>query len=511
MKTINKKQSKYSLPVIIFLFIMLTIPFFMGCEKEQIAYEPKGSITGQVKDADTEEPIGSVTITTNPASGAILTDNEGNFEVSGVQAGEVTVTAKKTGYDSESLNVMVEDDETTEVNFLMEVDMDAKSLEFSNPTPEDESEDTENDVTLKWNIKVKSNSTDSIYYDVYLFSNQLEKTKIAAEITDTATTAENLRFNTTYFWQVVGKDENKEELEKSDVWSFKTRSFPHQDIIYSKRVNGSFEIHTADTLLDNQTIVQITELTISNEMFPRVSPSGEKILFSSNKDVGFHLYVANKDGAEMSRAVNHELGGYHYRGGGYAWGSSDAYFFFTNYDKMYKVNLNIDNVKQIATAPEGRNFRGMDWNANTGKIVVQTIGENINESEIYIMNDDGSDTSLIVPNYPGRVDSPSFSPDGRKVLFTRDVEGFENEQGRMLDSRVMIYDLVGDSIMDISRDLKPDGTNDVQPRFSNTGAEVLFVNTPNTLNAGKSIWIMDSDGTNRYEVINEGEMPSWFN
>ena len=108
----------------------------------------------------------------------------------------------------------------------------------------------------------------------------------------------------------------------------------------------------------------------------------------------------------------------------------------------------------------------------------------------------------------GTIGSPSFSIDGKMILFSYDVSEFQSPDGRQLDARVFLYNLETEVLTDISVE-KEEGTNDLEPRFSPTGAHIIFTNTPNDGISRKDIWKMERDGENRVLFVENGEMPDW--
>lgn len=56
---------------------------------------------------------------------------------------------------------------------------------------------------------------------------------------------------------------------------------------------------------------------------------------------------------------------------------------------------------------------------------------------------------------------------------------------------------------------KPAGTNDLEPRFSPTGAKIILTNTNNDDSSPRSIYTIDANGSNRVLLINGAEMPYW--
>ena len=170
----------------------------------------------------------------------------------------------------------------------------------------------------------------------------------------------------------------------------------------------------------------------------------------------------------------------------------------------------------LATAPAGRHFRECDWTQQgNGRLVVQTMGPNPYDSEIYLYNVDGTSPVLLVGNLPGRVDSPSFSIDGGTVLYTHDVAGFNSATGRQLDSHLFSQLLTSTTPLDItlgagtSTGGKVVGTTDLTPRYSPTGFQLIFVNRDNDDIAAPTIWTCDLDGRNRVKVFNNAFWPDF--
>lgn len=165
-------------------------------------------------------------------------------------------------------------------------------------------------------------------------------------------------------------------------------------------------------------------------------------------------------------------------------------------------------------APAGRHFRECDWTAqNGGRLLVQTIGSNPYDAELYLYNVDGTNPRLVVGNQPGRLDSPSFSIDASSILYTRDVAGFDSAMGRQLNSHIFLQRRDGSSLADVSVSAssgigKPAGTNDLYPRFSPDGFHVIFVTT-NDDRSPPDVWTADLDGRTRTRLFQNATLPDW--
>ena len=147
--------------------------------------------------------------------------------------------------------------------------------------------------------------------------------------------------------------------------------------------------------------------------------------------------------------------------------------------------------------------------------MVQTIGANPYDSELYLYNVDGTNPVLFVSNLPGRVDSPSFSIDGTHIVYTHDVAGFNSPAGRQLDARIFIQRVDGTGApVDISSSgsttsVKPAGTNDLTPRYSPDGFRLIFVNRANDDLSPPELWTVNLDGTNRAKLFANAFLPDW--
>lgn len=176
-------------------------------------------------------------------------------------------------------------------------------------------------------------------------------------------------------------------------------------------------------------------------------------------------------------------------------------------------------LQLLATAPADRHFRECDWTAqNGGRLVVQTVGVNIYDAELYLLNTDGTSGTLLVGNLPGRLDSPSFSLDGSRVLYTRDAAGFDSPSGRQLDAHVFTQRLDGTSVLDVmatsnnsngSAMPKALGTNDLNPRYSPDGYSLLFINQPNDGLTPGDAWTMETSGLARTKQFANAALPDW--
>jgi len=493
-----------------FILLILAMVALVSCEKDKVTLQTYGTITGTVLDANTNGPVIAANISTNPPSSAVLTDQEGKFLITDVPAGNVVISVKKENYNSSSTSVLVQQDRTTNVTILLEVTEPSagSGVVLSDPSPANQAIDMPRSVDLQWKMD-NSSTYDSIKFDVMLYeSDNLVGKLVASDIRDTTYTVEDLDFQKTYYWQIIAKY-GTIELNRSTVWSFSTILLPELPYFYAREINGSYEIINSDSVINDTTapLVQLTNDPAHTNWLPLLNPQKTLVSFISNKLVNPYIYTVRRDGSDEARVWGFPVIGYHNQGEGYCWSPSGQFVLYGYYNILKKTDIYSYNSFDVAYAPAERHFRQCDWNGHTQKIVVQTVGKSIYNAEIYMMNEDGSNMTLLVDNEPGRTDSPSLSIDGQTLLFSHDAMGFDDPGGRQLDACIYLMDVnEPGSMLNISIN-KPDGTNDLQPRYTPNGAFVIFMNEDNTGTGRKDIYVMDLTGGNRVKLIEDAIMP----
>jgi len=89
-------------------------------------------------------------------------------------------------------------------------------------TPAKTAVNIQTNVTLEWEASYDPEGK-ALYYNVYIDTNNPPQTRIAKDLTDTYYKT-SLKANTTYYWQVIVRDEGNSTNE-SDIWSFRTKRY----------------------------------------------------------------------------------------------------------------------------------------------------------------------------------------------------------------------------------------------------------------------------------------------
>jgi TolB protein len=488
----------------ILLIILIVTLVFYGCTEDKLDVSATGILDGTVMDFTSEENLKGVVLTTNPPTISVASDSAGYFIFKTIEVGEYSLIARKNGYISESVALSVQQEKTTSVVVLLERNSEYNDPpEFSGPfTPTNGQARQLVDLTLSWTA-TDPNPEDSLLYDIVLYESDNDDSWTFENIADNFIEIEGLSFNTVYYWQVTASDPFTSV--KSELLSFRTIPLPDNPILYTTMTEDGYEIYSSDTA--QNTPVRLTR-NYTDEWQPRLSPSKTLVAYVAHDNLEPHIFTMKRDGSNQRKISRRPITGYNNPGRGFAWSPTNDKIIYANYDRLSFIQYDGTLEGVLSIAPLDRHYRDMDWSPDGSKIVAQTVGVNATDNEIYLMNSDGSNPTMLVSNLEGIIEAPSFSIDSREVIFTRDVSGYSSSTGRQLDAHIFIIDINSLSMVDISQN-KPSGTNDTNPRFSPDGAHVIFENGSNVNGATKSIWMMDVNGTNRVKLFHNTEMPDW--
>ena len=395
-----------------------------GCEDVTVAPNTYGSVDLTVLDARTNRPLANTGVSTNPATGSYVTDAQGHITLTQLPAGLVAISARRTGYVGLTTNVNVTSEQTQHVVLQLE-QPSSSSTPLNAPTrpgPITNATGQPTDVALSWHPSGATRA-DSLRYDVVIFeSNNLNQRMLLSNSKDTVVTATGLLFNTTYYWQVTVRNPAGVSA-RSSVWSFQTGALPDNRYLFARTSAGNTDVYSSDNA--GGSLVRLTT-SAAVETAPQLSPLRDIVAYTSNATGQYQLYTMNRDGSNQRQITALSVEGYSNAGVGYRWSPDGAQLIYAHYDQLYRVNRDGSGLTLLATAPAGRHFRECDWTAQGNRLVVQTIGANPYDSELYLYNVDGTNPVLFVGNLPGRLDSPSFSIDGTRIVYTRDVKFLQN-------------------------------------------------------------------------------------
>lgn len=478
------------------------------------------SVRGRVLYNASQQPARNALVTLSPTSRVVGTDSSGFFRFDSVLVGGYTIQAAKAGYVTQVATVSATAESSPLVTILL-VDDKTQNRPPTAPTLVSPATNTvvqSTTVTLKWSAT--DPNRDSLTYDVLLFkSGTSTPTFSYTGIRVDSLVVPGLDYNTTYLWQVIVKDGIN--TVNGSIWSFTTGTVPDYGYLFARRINGQFQIFASTA---TGTMVQLTRN--GSNWRPIASPNRQQIAFISNVTTDLQLYVMNADGSATRQVTTVPIAGLYSTDLSFSWSPDGTQLLYPNNDRLYAVRTDGTGLRVVSQAPSGRIFAGCDWTPQGNRIAARTTGTSVYDNEITTFLADGSNTRSVYVRRDSRVGNPVFSVDGRRLVFSADSSSFMNEQGRQLDARLYLLDLTTNGITSLSSfqavtgsgqntTNKPAGTNDLDPRFSPNGAQVIFTNTDNTGTGVRYVYTLDlttsgqNNTNNRKLLFTSAEMPYW--
>lgn len=106
-----------------FIILIVSLILFSGCSEDNspIIQANKGTITGKVTDQLSGNAISEATLKSQPVTKTIITDENGNYSITEIDAGSYTLTVNKDGYIPNTANAKVTSNQTTNINITLSV------------------------------------------------------------------------------------------------------------------------------------------------------------------------------------------------------------------------------------------------------------------------------------------------------------------------------------------------------------------------------------------------------
>ena len=256
---------------------------------------------------------------------------------------------------------------------------------------------------------------------------------------------------------------------------------------------GSKEIWVMDYDGANQHAV--THLgTIS--MSPRVSPDNSRLAFSSLGNQGWAIRMFSLD---LGRAVSFPAGTMGVTNLSPAWAPDGSRIAFSSdrsgHPEIWVVDASGANPHRLTSF--ARDVSPV-WNPRTGTQIAWVSGRT-DEPQIYIMDQDGANVQRMTDS--GYAISPSWSPNGAMLAFSWNRKYGPGDPG---GQDIYVMDIASKKWLQATHEA---GNNDF-PSWSPDGRHLVF---QRQIGHRVQLWSMLADGTQEHQLtyVGDNSMPNW--
>lgn len=281
-----------------------------------------------------------------------------------------------------------------------------------------------------------------------------------------------------YTWQVDAYDGSGHHVGTTDRAFELTVSF----LVFESDRDGDNEVYRME--VDGTDPTAITSNTFSDG-HPTISPDGTRIAYASFRDGSWDIYAAAIDGSGEVRLTTDP--GVDAAPDWSPDGTKIA--FHSDRDGDFDVHvMSADGSDQVRLADIAGDDAVPDWSPDGSRIAFRSDPDG-GSTEIYVMDADGSDVTLLVD---GGADDPDWSPDGGRIAFQRAG-----------DIWIVDADGTGETRLTATGDL------DFAPAWAPDGTLIAFVRSVGV----RDVLVVRPDGTGVTNLTNDAtaidHRPAW--
>ncbi|MCL9807613.1 hypothetical protein NAT51_18975 [Flavobacterium amniphilum] len=485
-------------------FLVFTL-CFLGCSKESFDEGGFGTVRGRVVKDVTFEPLANVKVSSNPNTSIVFTDSTGAFVIENVPVGTYAFQAQKDDYVAKFESGTVIANSEIEIVFELEPEEEINQSPSAPvlESPADNSIDLPLNVTLSWSST--DPEEDALTYTITLLNDRDETVVTIPDLTEDSYELTGLKYSTKYHWQVAVSDGTNPEV-LSAVGSFRTLDFPNARLLFTRKIEGNNVVFTANEAGEE---LQITSNS-SNCYRAKRNLQINRIAFIKSDGAQEHIYTMKPDGSDVLKITNSvPIAGFNMDYVTYSWSGNGSQIIYPYFDKLYRINADGSGLVQLYQVAAGQFISECDWSNDGTLIALKTNNINGYNAEIIIIDSSGNFVSTIVTGFGGAVGSVHFSVNNQRLVYTRDISGYQSPDYRQLDNCIFMYNFLTATSTQLTVS-KPAGSNDYDVRFSPNEAELIFMNTSNDGISTRYIQKVSLTTTNsRTTLFTNGFMPDW--
>lgn len=264
-------------------------------------------------------------------------------------------------------------------------------------------------------------------------------------------------------------------------------TFGYDDKTLSGLWKNSIDAHYKPMLKADSSQIKITGTKIIDNknagnmnVAPALSPDGKYLAFMSEKDLfGIDLFLADAKTGKIIRKLSSQISNGHIDDFNFiesagAWSPDSKQFAFSifSHGKNQMMIINVSNGTTVSQTAmdQVQQFGNLTWSPNGKDVAFSGMVEG--QSDIFSYNLDTKTVTQITNDVYSDY-APSYSPDGKKLVFSSDRAAIQaNVVNAVLPINLAVYDIASKTVSNL--DVFP-GANNLNAQFSSNSQNIYFL------------------------------------
>lgn len=212
---------------------------------------------------------------------------------------------------------------------------------------------------------------------------------------------------------------------------------------------------------------------------PSISPDGKYLAFLSEKNLfTVDLFLADAKTGQIlrkltSKVSNTHIDEFNFIESAGSWSPDSKRFAFSVFNRgrnrMLVVNVANGSILDDVSMGKAEQFSNLSWSPDGKNVVFQGLSEG--QGDLYMYNFDSKEVKQLTNDKYSDY-QPSFSRDGKKIIFSSDRSTYDQSLSQAITFNLVELDLASAKETDIKLF---NGANNLNPQYSSDGTQIYFL------------------------------------